>query len=602
MNVFLAKYLQKIISYGLLVILSIFPLSMHIELINLSDYSHPIFAANISVADLFLAVILLLWIAKIVIYKEYNQIKIPPIPILVFIVICILSFVKANSISSWVKDVFQLIEYLILFYILLVNNLHLINTKTIKNTLFISLTTILAVALVQQTILNGDPYFIRGLFENRNVLGAFLCIVIPIIYTDLISTSNIFHRIWMTLLLALTYIVITSGISMIIIVISLFVISFLYNRKVLLKYVITIIVLGIAYPLIMPKKNINAIKESVSIYEQGKISKNYDRSVAITTGLTKKVIFEKAKGNNILKITNDVLMSSKIPPLIKQGRFEELDGKIHIKNRYLEMQAAINMLKENILFGVGLGNYQNHIGTYYNELPKVNTMEPKQNNGYLIIAATTGLFGIAALLFIFLSALRNVYLNYTTGNSKDKFLYLALTGSLTACLIQNFFSDLFIASLLVPMTLVLYLSFKNKIKNTSKIITIKLSNLITRYAYIVLTICLVAFVCAFSIIRIGSKEYLWIEAEDPNELYNNLSIEKNSEASGNKNIVSTTQSHKVNSYAVYNFAVNNTGEYQLWARLYGENACANSYHVSIDNSSRFIIGNDDLMKTTFHIL
>ena len=54
----------------------------------------------------------------------------------------------------------------------------------------------------------------------------------------------------------------------------------------------------------------------------------------------------------------------------------------YIKNRYLEMQAALNIMSENTLIGVGLGNFQNLIGTYYKELPKVNTAEPNQHNGY----------------------------------------------------------------------------------------------------------------------------------------------------------------------------------------------------------------------------
>ena len=112
-----------------------------------------------------------------------------------------------------------------------------------------------------------------------------------------------------------------------------------------------------------------------------------------------------------------------------------------------------------------------------------------------------------------------------------------------------------------------------------------------------LIIISVFFLIINSIESIILKNYIWIEAENADELHNYLSVIDDAEASGKRAIVSATRSHEVNSYAVYNFTINSTGKYQLWARLYGYNACANSYHISIDNSNRFMIGNDDVMRT-----
>jgi hypothetical protein len=93
----------------------------------------------------------------------------------------------------------------------------------------------------------------------------------------------------------------------------------------------------------------------------------------------------------------------------------------------------------------------------------------------------------------------------------------------------------------------------------------------------------------------GGKFYNWIEAENANEIHDQLFIIEGNEASGNKMIASKAKSHSINSYSVYNVSVGQDGEYQLWARLYGINACGNSYLVSVDNSNRYLVGNTDLM-------
>ncbi len=71
--------LQKIIDYGLLFTLIIFPLSINISLLSPKDMSHPIIAMNISIADMLIGCILLMFCFKLTLYKEWKQVKMPPI-------------------------------------------------------------------------------------------------------------------------------------------------------------------------------------------------------------------------------------------------------------------------------------------------------------------------------------------------------------------------------------------------------------------------------------------------------------------------------------------------------------------------------------------
>ncbi len=450
-------FLQKLIDYGLLSTLFVFPLFMNMALISPEDPVHPLIAINVSLADLIIGIVLLLWILKILINKEWKQIRLPPSPVLVFIGTGVLSFVHAFSVVQWLKELIQMTGYFFVFYLLLINNLRTIKLKTVKNILFVSTSIIVVIAFVQHTFLHADPYFVRGLFENRNILGTFLCMVVPLVYIELLSSGNVLRKIWMGAILFLTYLVLVSGSALLSVLISLFIMSLLYNKKVLMRFLLIIVSLVISYPFIMPSKNVRSMKEFASIYEQGSISENFYRRLTLLGDLDKNMLKRKAIGDNYLLITSEKLLSVKMPEIRKGERYKDMEGKKHLKNRYLEMQASLNMIAENTLLGIGLGNYQNNIGSYYNELPKVNTAGPNQHNGYLIIASTAGLLGLSALLWLFFFMLGNARKSFRS-SGEDRYWYLGLMGSILACMIENLLSYLFVASLMIPLIFIFKLN------------------------------------------------------------------------------------------------------------------------------------------------
>ena len=450
---------EKIIVFGLLSTLLLFPLLINIALIPSSDPVHPLIEINFSLVDVIIAGCLFLWIANCLIYKKLPFVKLPPAPVLFFIGIGVLSFANAFSMIEWLKGVIQLILYFFLLYTLLINHLQTIKIATIKKILYISTTIILIVAFIQHMLLAGEPYFVRSFFANRNILGTYLCIVIPLIYVELISSNKTSQKIWMGILLLITYLVLLSGSALLSILISLFVISWMFGKKLFVRFFITVILLFSIYPFIMPEKNIAALKEFASIYEQGSINENYYRKSAQIDALKKNTLFTKTFGDNRLTINSNDVMSVKTPEIMQGERYKEMDNERHIKNRYLEMQASLNLLAENTLLGVGLGNFQNQIGKFYKELPKVNTAEINQHNGYLIVASTMGILGLSALFWIFFLVWQQAKRRFKS-HTKDKYIFLGLAGSILACMIESLFSYLFIASLLTPFIFIVYLTLR----------------------------------------------------------------------------------------------------------------------------------------------
>jgi hypothetical protein len=233
------------------------------------------------------------------------------------------------------------------------------------------------------------------------------------------------------------------------------------RKRLLLLYCCTILLAGVFYTMVMPDRNVQAIRDFGSLYEQGSISRNYYHRIETLIDFNRYALVRKSFRDRIFQISGDFFLKKSERPDVGGTLYKEMDGKRHIKNRYLEMQASLNMLSENTPLGLGLGNYQNNIGKYYTGFPKVNTAQPNEDNGYLVIAATSGILGLAAFLWIFVQAIKNCRKQYRSATGKEKALFWGLLGSLTAILTENFFSNLLSASLLVPVVFLLYLSSQN---------------------------------------------------------------------------------------------------------------------------------------------
>ena len=333
---------QKSIDYVLLASLFLFPFLFKFILFSFNDNEHPIISLNFSIADILIGVSLLGWLLKIYLYKEWRKIKGPSIPILVFLSAGLFSFVNAISIGDWLKEFIQFILYFLLYYMLLINNLKGTKITVVKDIFFINATVIIIIAFIQYMFLNVDSYYVRGLFENRNILGLYLCIAVPLVFYELFFNSSICRKIWMSVLLIFAWFILLSSSALFSILLSLFIITWFHSKKLFYQYSIIVLLLGILYPFIMPIHNINSIKEFLNIYEQGSINDNFYRRQSLLNQTDTRNLMRKYIGNKYFLITIDKIFADRIINTSTGKRYKEFDGKKHIKNRYLEMQASLN--------------------------------------------------------------------------------------------------------------------------------------------------------------------------------------------------------------------------------------------------------------------
>lgn len=101
----------------------------------------------------------------------------------------------------------------------------------------------------------------------------------------------------------------------------------------------------------------------------------------------------------------------------KCGYFYSLQTDAHLKEangvdlrqRYIEWQAQINLLKDRAVTGSGIGCLNDYRSEYYGLLPKHNTIQAFDQNGWLAAASETGILGLACFSLIFLKYLTQCY-------------------------------------------------------------------------------------------------------------------------------------------------------------------------------------------------
>ena len=127
--------------------------------------------------------------------------------------------------------------------------------------------------------------------------------------------------------------------------------------------------------------------------------------------------------------------------------------------RYLEWQAAMKPLTpgfhrdfgipesrhvRQMMFGVGVGNYQINVDQYYGALPKPNrnTTEPHTENLYLVLAVEAGIPAALVFLWLIVAHLRRAAKGYlATGDKMMKGLLLGCIGGMASLVVTNLFTN-----------------------------------------------------------------------------------------------------------------------------------------------------------------
>ena len=172
--------------------------------------------------------------------------------------------------------------------------------------------------------------------------------------------------------------------------------------------------------------------------------------------------------NLVIGIGLIIIFSANFPTnhLVNEIKLFEADN-INLKQRYLEWQAEINLLEERTIPGSAAGSINDYRSSYYYRLPKLNTIEAFDQNGWLTTGAEIGFLGFVCFCWIivhyFKLSYKQLILTKNTGHLLAyKYASISFV-SLVSAFVANTFSSIHYNGVLISFVLILVLVSKNNI-------------------------------------------------------------------------------------------------------------------------------------------
>ncbi len=319
--------------------------------------------------------------------------------------------------------------------------------KSIFYLLFILASIVIIYGAIQFIGHREKSFLISSLLDNRNILGAFLVIIIPFLYSFLINEKRQFIIILISVIIIGGILINTAPASLLILLLAFSIINLLTRDKSHLVY-LSLFSIVIIFSLFI---RFNGTSPRELFFEPRDISR-YHKIIEKNVGMILRSWWFKKEivGNYSLSLASSINLPDYLSPGYKdsvertrkaRSRNIFLDhNKDHIRQRFLEWQAALNIFEKYPLLGVGPGNYQKYIGYHFYTFPKLNTLEPDTQNGYLVIASTTGFLGLSAFIWILIYFLNLAWTGYKEADEGfEKRFSLGLLGILISFTITNIF-------------------------------------------------------------------------------------------------------------------------------------------------------------------
>jgi O-antigen ligase len=387
---------------------------------------------NLTAVDLFVALVIALWLARMIVQARAIAIRFPPLvfPFALFLGIALLSMTGATSLEASVKEFTKWFEMLAV-YVYAVNNLDQAKAKRVLAFTFLAGISQAAIGIYQFLFRAGPEGFelfgrfmrAYGTFEQPNPYAGYLALIIPValgvvsgfkvkvqgsIRTQL-STVN-FELLALLALVSMLAAVVMSwsrgawlGVGA-----GLIVTISVPSRRAFIGSIIAAFVLTFAILL----SSINVIPPAIA-----------ERFAGITDYFG---VFD-VRG---VKVD---------------------DANYAIVERMAHWQSAAMMWAENPALGVGIGNYAAAYPRY--SLPRWDDALGHAHNYYLNIAAETGTMGLLAYLVLWASAFWHSWRAVRTSSGFWRGVAAGLLGALVALSMHNTFDNLFVHGMAVQVGL-----------------------------------------------------------------------------------------------------------------------------------------------------
>ncbi len=329
----------------------------------------------------------------------------PPPAAWLLVAAALASGLRATSRTDAAKEAFQWAEYFLAGYAAFAFSLRDPAVRRRLVFLFLGIAAVVTAWALAQYADRARPFFhVQASFGNRNVLGGFLALAVPMA-VSLCATPRAVPRAarWLLGALAIAGVgVAGAGGTLIGLACGLALLAAWRGGAGVLAFVaLAVLAAGVALPH-LPRQNLKSAVESVALFD--------------------------SDGNATPRCT--------------------------------EWQAAVNMWAERPLVGAGAGNYQGSIGAYYGYIPRENrnVTEADSHNLYLVLAATTGVIGVAAFAGLLFGAAGDAARWWARGRDPlDRAVAVGAIAAVLAFSVNAVWAGLLVRGLGVPLAFMLAL-------------------------------------------------------------------------------------------------------------------------------------------------
>lgn len=308
---------------------------------------------HLSLADLVLAASAGLWLLDLLVSGDVRRrLRLLPWSHVLFVACAGASVAIAADKGAAVKDLIQIVEYFVVGALVFGAFLSGGERRMREALIVLAAATAANLALAAAQYLGGaeSPLAVRGAFGNRNVLGGFLAMALPLCFAGTLGSRHWLLKVAFAAMLVLGLSLVLSGAAFGAALGAVACLAAARGAKVFLPTVALLVVLQALVLPRLPRENDLAQFQSVALY----------------------------------------------------------DGSGQVERRYPDWQAAYSMVLTHPVLGVGLGNYQKHVGQYYDNVPRqTGPSEPDIQNLYLVLAASCGLPALFAFLAMLVTAAKD---------------------------------------------------------------------------------------------------------------------------------------------------------------------------------------------------
>jgi O-antigen ligase len=303
---------------------------------------------NASVKSLSLAVVAVLWIARLILERRFTFIRTRLWwPVIIFTVITILSVIVSINVDYSLRNIKKYTFISVFLFFAIVNNVRdLKDVKILLLALMISTGVFSLLALIDYFLFEpsfGSRLSFRYLDKNLGRFSVFYDIVIPINLALIFITKDKIKRVLFGLVFLLsitTIFFMQMRASYLVIFLSLLAITFVYRKKLF----VFMLIIPFLVAIMMPTNMVTRARE-----------------------------------------------------MFKFGDYMKSDGVLNY--RIDTWKGAVRIIKENPALGLGVG--KSNFGKTVKKFNDLNIPYDHAHNIYLQIAVELGLLGLAAFLWLF---------------------------------------------------------------------------------------------------------------------------------------------------------------------------------------------------------